>query len=306
MTTAPYTPGRVRANAFTVDVEEWFHICGAGPALGPPAWDALPSRVVSTTRMVLDELDAVGARATFFVLGWIAERHPGLVEEIRRAGHEIGSHGHLHERAYDLGPTRFLADFRRGAAALTAAGAGPVTVYRAPEWSINDRSLWALGLLAREGVRLDASMAPLRIVGSVGYPRVPHVTQTDAGALLECPPLVADRFGQVMPLGWGWGLRMTRPARTLRAIDRANQRGAPTVIMVHPWEIDPRPPRVSLPARLRFSHYFCLSGFRERLRVVLRGAEFGALSDLAAARAAWPAADVDRTAEPTAPRRAVR
>jgi polysaccharide deacetylase family protein (PEP-CTERM system associated) len=282
VTEAP--PRKVRANAFTVDVEDWFHICGVGGAIAPACWDDLPSRVVDTTRRLLGELDRAGVRATFFVLGWVAERHPALVAEIIAAGHEIGSHGHAHERAYELGADGFAADLRRSVRALRGAGAGDVTAFRAPEWSINHRSLWALDVLVREGFTTDASMAPLKIVGDVGYPRHPHVRATAAGPILELPPFVADRFGFVMPLGWGWGLRMSSPSRVLRTIQSANTAGIPAVFTVHPWEVDPDPPRVSLPPRLRFAHYFRLAGFRERLAAVLRGADFGALTDLAASR----------------------
>jgi polysaccharide deacetylase family protein (PEP-CTERM system associated) len=273
-----------RANAFTVDVEEWFHVCGAGGPIAPEHWDALPSRVVPTTRIVLDELERAGARGTFFVLGWVAERHPELVAEIVERGHEIGSHGHAHARAYDLGPAAFVEDVRRSVRALGAAGATEVTVFRAPEWSINDRAPWGLDALVREGFRADASMAPVRMVGSVCYPRRPHVRRTEAGSILELPPLVADRFGQVMPIGWGWGLRMSSAARVLRAIEHVNASGAPAVLMVHPWELDPDPPRAPMPPLLRFAHYFRLAGFGDRLRDVLRGADFGALRELAVAQ----------------------
>jgi len=154
-----------------------------------------------------------------------------------------------------------------------------VTMFRAPEWSINDRSLWALEALVSEGVCIDASMAPLRIVGDVGYPRYPHIRKTDAGPITEVPPLVADRFRQVMPMGWGWGLRMSSPRRVLRTIEAVNRAGLPAVLTVHPWELDPDPPRVRLPARLHFAHYFRLSGFGDRLRDVLAGATFGRIGD---------------------------
>ena len=164
--------------------------------------------------------------------------------------------------------------------AITAAGAPSVTMFRAPEWSINDRSLWALDTLVEEGVTVDASMAPLKMVGAVGYPRYPHRRHTRAGSITEVPPLVADRLWQVMPMGWGWGLRMSSPRRVLRTIEYANRAGVPAVLTVHPWELDPDPPRVRLPARLHFAHYFRLSGFGDRLRDVLAGATFGRIGDL--------------------------
>ncbi len=132
-------------NIFTVDLEEWFHICASGnESLEPEHWDRLQTRVEPTTRLLLELLDRRSIRATFFVVGWVAERHPELVETVRAAGHEIGSHGHLHQKVYALGPDAFRSDFRESIRVLSALGAGPVTLFRAPEWSINDRSLWAL------------------------------------------------------------------------------------------------------------------------------------------------------------------
>ena len=273
-------------NVFTVDLEEWFHICGVGGPLARENWDRLPSRVEATTRRLLDLLDDTGVPATFFVVGWVAERHPRLIELVTSAGHDVGSHGYAHERAYDLTPDAFQADVRASLAALRAGGVTGVRAYRAPEWSINGRSLWALPLLVREGIAVDASMAPLKIVGDVTYPRHPYVRQTAAGPLLEVPPLVADRFGQVMPMGWGWGLRMSSPARVLRTIESANREGVPAVLTVHPWELDPDPPRVRLPARLHFAHYFRLTGFEARLRRTLAGTTFGRLTDVAASETA--------------------
>src|SRR5262249_4360054 len=241
----------------------------------PEHWDHLPSRVDLTTRRLLDLLDAAHVRATFFVVGWVAERHPRLVADVAAAGHEIGSHSHLHRRGDELDAAGFRDDLRASMRALTDAGAPGITMFRAPEWSINDRSLWALDVLAHEGIRIDASMAPVKLVGSVRYPRYPHIRNTHAGPITEVPPLVADRFQQVMPIGWGWGLRMSSPRRVLRAIDGANRAGLPAVLTVHPWELDPHPPRIRLPARLQFAHYFRLGGFANRLREVLQRASFG-------------------------------
>ncbi|MEP6592046.1 MAG: polysaccharide deacetylase family protein [Acidobacteriota bacterium] len=273
-------------NALTVDVEEWFHICGI-PALQPGSWLRLPSRVETTTALMLDELDAAGITGTFFILGWIAERHPRLVETIRAAGHEIGSHGYWHRRVYELDREGFASDLRASVQAIVAAGGPAVSVFRAPEWSINRRSEWALAVLVEQGFAVDASMAPIRIVGDTSYPRGPHRRRTPLGPILEMPPLVADRFGQVVPMGWGWGLRMSAPRRVLREIARANGHGRPAVLTIHPWELDPDPPRVALPAGLRFAHYFRLDGFRQRLRDVLRNAPFGTLG-AAAAQAGSP------------------
>jgi len=267
-------------NCLTVDVEEWFHICGVGGPLSRDRWDGLPSRVVDNTRQLLGLLDRHQVRGTFFVLGWVAERYPRLVEEIVAAGHEIGSHGQFHDPVYELTPDTFAEELDRSVAALEAAGAAPVRGFRAPQWSINDRSMWALEVLSRKGFRFDSSLTPLRIVGNPDYPWVPHTRTTAAGDLLEFPPLVERRFGQTFPLGGGWGLRMTAPGRVLATMEARNRQGAPVALFVHPWEIDPDPPRVPLPLAKRFVHYFRLEGFASRLEVVLRGAEFAPMGDV--------------------------
>ena len=266
-------------NIFTVDLEDWFHICGVS-GLSSDRWRDLPSRVGETTQWLLDALDGAGVRGTFFVLGWIAEQHPQLVAAVRSAGHDIGSHGHHHLRAYELTAEAFAEDLRRSVQALRAAGVPRVTSFRAPEWSINERSLWALDILATEGFTTDASMAPVKLVGSPTFRRDPHMRETPAGAIMEVPPLVADRFGQVMPLGWGWGLRMSSPRKVLKRIEEVNRAGNPAVLAVHPWEFDVNPPRVQLPASLHFAHYFGLGGFRDRLRSIVGSASFGPISSI--------------------------
>jgi polysaccharide deacetylase family protein (PEP-CTERM system associated) len=267
-------------NCLTVDVEEWFHVCGAGGALAREHWDELPSRVVDNTHDLLDLLDGCGVRATFFVLGWVALRYPGLVAEIANAGHEIGSHGHLHRRVYELTSAAFSEELDQSLAALSAAGVRAVKGFRAPEWSINDRSLWAVEILARKGFQFDSSMAPLRIIGNPCYAQEPHALSTSSGPILEFPPLVDRRFGQNMPLGGGWGLRMSDPDRVIAAIDDRNDRGTPVALFVHPWEIDPDPPQAALHWPQRFAHYFRLAGFRDRLERVLRGAAFAPMGEV--------------------------
>ena len=267
-------------NCLTVDVEEWFHVCENEGPLAPSRWDLLPSRVVETTRDLLHLLDGCGVRGTFFILGWIAERYPALVAEIHEAGHEIGSHGHLHQPLYELVPDTFARDLAASRAALSAAGAPEVRGYRAPMWSINDRSLWALEELARNGFTFDSSMAPMKMVGNPDYPTQPHRRSTAGGDLVEFPPLVDRRFGHNMPLGLGWGLRMSSPRRVIRAIEDRNRNGVPVALAVHPWELDPDPPRASLPLAKRFGHYFRLDGFRVRLDDILRGASFAPMGEV--------------------------
>ena len=235
---------RVR-NFLTVDVEEWFHICGVDGPLAFDRWPSLPSRVEYTTDLALDLLARRGLRATFFVLGWIADRYPGLVARIVSAGHEVGSHGWSHRRVYELDEVSFEEELTRTDAALEAAGAPRPIGYRAPEWSINDRSLWALAVLARHGFRYDSSMAPLRLIGNPRYPQVPHRRETAGGPLLEVPPLVRPPLRPARPARRRMGAA-DEPARGGRQGDRRAQsaRRSRSTIFVHPWELDPSPPRV--------------------------------------------------------------
>jgi polysaccharide deacetylase family protein (PEP-CTERM system associated) len=270
-------------NAFTVDVEDWFHICGVEGELAADRWAALPARVEFTTDRLLHELEAAGVLGTFFVLGWVAERYPALVQRIKAAGHAVASHGHMHLRAHELGRDRFAADVASSVRALSNAGADRVTAFRAPEWSLNSATAWGFEVLSEQGFTTDASMAPVRLVGDPAYPRTPHRRQVANGSIVEVPPFVVDRWGNAMPLGWGWALRYSRPRTVIRAIERANREGRPAVLTVHPWEIDPDPPRVRLPPRLYFSHYFQLDGFLDRLRTVLRHVPFTSLGAVASA-----------------------
>ena len=266
-------------NAFTVDLEEWFHICGAGGPLAASNWPALPSRVVRTTRDLLALLDTCGVRATFFVVGWVAERYPELVTEVHAAGHEIGAHSFAHRRVYELSPAVFGADLDRNLDALGAAGVTTVRGFRAPEWSINDRSLWALDVLAEKGFAFDSSMTPLRIVGNPSYPQAPHVRSTPYGPIAEFPPLVGRWLGQQVPLGGGWGLRLSRPRTVIQEVERRNRVGQHVALFVHPWEIDDDPPRARLGPAAHFVHYAGLDGFRNRLAEVLRAVPLGPMSD---------------------------
>ena len=196
-------------------LEDYFHVGAFNRVIQRGQWNRFETRLEKNTDRVLALFERHGVKATFFVLGWVAERYPRLVRTIAAAGHVIGSHGHRHDRVYTLDIDRFTADLRASIAALTGAGSGPITCYRAPEWSINERSPWALDVLAREGITLDSSRAPMRIVGDPAYVQHPHTIRTDHGMLIEAPPFVTRRLGQQIPYGGGWGLRERPPPSTL-------------------------------------------------------------------------------------------
>lgn len=239
----------------TVDVEEWFHVCGHPTYDVPDRWESFPSRVVPSTERLLDILDGASSRATFFVVGWVARRHPGLVRQIADAGHEIACHGDLHRRAGTMTVAEFRADLRAARAALEDAAAAPVVAFRAPEWSLKSTESPHLATLVEEGFRVDSSLLAVPPIGDIGNPLRPTVLHTRAGALLEVPPLVGTFFGQAAMLGGGWTSRLSREARVVRAVDEALGRGESPVLYVHPWEADEAHPSMDLPAVARLVHF---------------------------------------------------
>ncbi|MCD4726621.1 MAG: polysaccharide deacetylase family protein, partial [Pirellulales bacterium] len=192
-------------NVFTVDVEDYFQVSAFEKHVRRDQWDQWESRVVSNTHHILQLLDRHHVRATFFVLGWVAQRHPRLVREIHACGHEIGSHGYWHRLVYQQTPEEFRTDLRRSRDALQETLGRPVTAYRAASFSITRQSLWALEILVEEGFLVDSSVFPIRHdrYGIPGAEPGPHRLETPAGSLWEFPPSVARLAGMNLPVGGG-------------------------------------------------------------------------------------------------------
>jgi succinoglycan biosynthesis protein ExoA len=277
------TPSTVRPplNALTIDVEDYFQVSGFDHIVDRAHWGDFSSRVEASTHRLLDRLAEAGAHATFFVLGWVAERHPRLVRSIRAAGHEIGCHSYWHRLIYDLTPEQFRRDLREGLDVLEDILGEPVTCFRAPSFSITRRSLWALDILIEEGVRIDSSIYPTHHdrYGIPGTPLAPHRIEREAGGLWEFPPPVLRRLGYPLPLGGGGYFRLFPYALTRAGLGQINRDGRPFAAYLHPWEVDPRQPRLK-PGVLRgFRHYVNLRRTEPRLRRLLRDFRFGTLSE---------------------------
>ncbi|UCD91097.1 MAG: polysaccharide deacetylase family protein [Desulfobacterales bacterium] len=233
-------------NILTVDVEDWFHICGIEDMIPADRWSRLESRVSDNTLKILMVLQKKRIKATFFVLGSVAEKHPSLVKAIQRHGHEIATHGYSHQRVYTMSPEAFRKDLRKSVSIISEITGCGINGYRAPEWSIRDDSLWALDILQEEGFLYDSSMAPLPIIGNSGYAKTPYEINLDGGRLWEVPPLVAVTPLVNLPLGGGWGLR-TFPYSLIRSsIRRLNHQGQPALIYLHPREFDRANPYIRL------------------------------------------------------------
>jgi len=239
-------------NILTIDVEDWFHICGVEKLIPEASWPELESRVTTNTKKILTVLQQGGVKATFFVLGFVAERYPDLIKEISRAGHEIATHGYAHRRVYEMSPSSFRHDLKNAVNTLSGITGYPIKGYRAPEWSIRNDSLWALDILQQEGFEYDSSMAPLPIIGNPKYATIPCKVMLDQGHLWEFPPLVRKTPLVNLPLGGGWGLR-TFPYTVIRStIRKLNDQGHPAVIYLHPREFDLDNPRIALPLATKF------------------------------------------------------
>jgi polysaccharide deacetylase family protein (PEP-CTERM system associated) len=235
------------APILTVDVEDWFHVCGE-PRFsgGPDTWETRVKRVHVGTERLLALLDGSGSFATFFVLGWVARKSPSLVRRIADAGHEVASHGDLHRRLFEMTLDELREDLRRAKGTLEDVLGRAVVSFRAPEWSMRTPANPALAVLVEEGFRVDSSLVPAPPVGLATNPERPTFLATAAGEILEVPPLMGTFFFRRAMLGGGVCSRMSRFARVLGAIDGARARGVPPVLYCHPWELDPEHPPMRL------------------------------------------------------------
>lgn len=274
----------VPLNALTVDVEDYYHVSAFERRIDRADWDQYESRVTDNTRRILDLLDRRETKATFFVLGWIAQRQPELVREIHRRGHEIGSHSYWHRLIYELSPEEFRRDLRQSRAALEDAIGEPVRAHRAPSFSITQQSLWAFDILAEEGFVMDSSVFPIRHdrYGIPGARPDIHRLDTRAGPLWEFPMSVARLAGIKLPVGGGGYFRLYPIRWTLRLLRRINRLERRSfVFYIHPWEIDPGQPRLRACGWLsRARHYLNLASTEKKLDLLLGTFRFGRLSDV--------------------------
>ncbi len=242
---------------FSVDVEEHFQVSAFERVVSRETWDSHPSRVVANTHRVLDLLAETGQHATFFTLGWVADRHPGLVNAIAERGHEIASHSYWHERVTTLDRDRFREEIRRSKRVLEDVVGKPVIGYRAPSFSIVPGLEWTFDLLLEEGYRYDSSLFPISRRG-YGYPGAhpdPHIVTTASGPLREIPIATATVGPFRLPAGGGGYLRHLPFRLTQLAFRQASARSASAMFYIHPWEVDPDQPRLAVDWLTHRRHY---------------------------------------------------
>jgi polysaccharide deacetylase family protein (PEP-CTERM system associated) len=258
------------ANALTVDVEEYFQVSALAPHIARSEWDRMPCRVERNVDTLLELLAASGSQATFFTLGWIAERYPGLVRRLVAAGHELASHGYAHQRATDQTPTEFLEDIGKAKALLEDIGSVEVKGYRAPSFSIGPSTRWAFGCIAKAGYRYSSSVYPIQH-DHYGMPDAPRFPYRAYDGLLEIPVTTARLLSRNVPAGGGGYFRLMPYALSRALIRRVNitERRA-AVFYLHPWELDAGQPRIrGTTLKTRFRHYLNLHRTQPRLRRLL-------------------------------------
>lgn len=270
-------------NAMSIDVEDYYHVSVFDGIVPRVQWDQMESRVVVNTTRLLDLFDEFNVRGTWFVLGWVCERHPDLVAAIAQRGHEVASHGYAHRLIYDQTPQAFREDVRRAKQLLEDATGRRVFGYRAPSYSITPRSLWALDVLLEEGYTYDSSIFPIRH-DRYGIPvseRQAYPLARTAGTLFEVPGSTTTVAGMNLPIGGGGYFRILPYWWTRWGISRLNKdEGRPAVFYLHPWEIDPEQPRLKVGLLSRFRHYRNLDDTEARLRQLLQDFRFDTVNSL--------------------------
>jgi polysaccharide deacetylase family protein (PEP-CTERM system associated) len=269
-------PAHALTNALTIDVEDWFQVSAMAPYIRREDWPARECRVERNVDRLLQMLAAQGVQATFFTLGWVAERYPQLVRRIVAAGHELASHGYGHERASELDRSALRADLTRAKALLEDIGGVAVRGYRAPSFSIGAANLWAFDTLAETGHAYSSSLYPIRH-DHYGMPEAPRFAHRRGEGLIEIPVTTLRLGARNWPGSGGGWFRLYPYPLSRWMVERVNQVDRqPAVFYMHPWEIDPGQPRVpGIDARTRLRHYLNIGRTEQRLQRLLQDFRWG-------------------------------
>ena len=270
-------------NAFSIDVEDYFQVSALASHFPRQTWDQQPCRVERNVDRMLVMLDDTDSKATFFTLGWVAERYPAMVKRIVAAGHELASHGYGHQRASDLSRTEFSEDIRHAKTILEDLSGRSVVGYRAPSFSIGENNLWALDTLGEAGYQYSSSIYPIRH-DHYGMPNAPRFAfkPDDSKALLELPATTIRLLNRNFPAAGGGYFRLLPYRLSCWSITRVNQSdNQPCIFYCHPWEIDPDQPRPSgMKLKTRFRHYVNLGKTESKLRNLLADFSWGRIDEI--------------------------
>ena len=277
-----------QTHILSVDVEDYFQVEAFSASVTRHSWELRPSRVVANTRRVLDLFDLYQAKATFFFVGWVAERFPELVREVQSRGHELACHSYWHRTVYSLTLAEFREDTRRAKLVIEDISGEAVNGYRAPSWSITKNCLWALDVLAEEGFTYDSSIYPIHhdLYGVPGGRRFPYTHACCNGLTIrEFPPATLRLLGTNFPVAGGGYLRIFPSAYTKLAFRKFEKTYRERVVVyLHPWELDPEQPRLNGPLKSRLRHYTNLRGMHAHVSAILERHRFARFSDVLAAQ----------------------
>ena len=269
---------RPMLNALSIDVEDYFHVEAFATRISPDDWHTFAPRVEKNVDLILDILSKHEVFATFFILGWVADRFPGVVRRIADSRHEVGCHGYAHQHIQRQTPEKFRQDVRTARKSLMDQIQKPVHCYRAPSFSITRSTLWALEILAEEGFKIDSSIFPVRhdLYGIPDADRFPHWRN----GIVEFPPTTIRRANNNFGVAGGGYLRLLPYGITRWAIREINEiEGQPAMVYFHPWELDPEQPRISAPLRSRLRHYTNLGGMQKKIECLLSDFRFTTVSE---------------------------
>ncbi|QEG42473.1 XrtA system polysaccharide deacetylase [Roseimaritima ulvae] len=279
--TAPNGPPARITHALTVDVEDYFQVSAFEHRVSRSSWENRECRVEANTDKLLALFDRCDVRGTFFILGWVASHYPQLVQRIAAAGHEIASHGYWHRLVYDLTPEQFADDIQKSKAAIFDACQIEPTAYRAPSFSIVERSLWALDILSEQGFTTDSSIFPIRGHDRYGMPNAKqeiHTLPTASDRIQEFPPTLETVAGIKVPIGGGY-FRLLPASVTSAAIRKIEAQNRPAMFYIHPWEVDPQQPRITgVGSKNRFRHYVGLKRTEAKLEKLISSHRFGTMT----------------------------
>ncbi|MBM3251445.1 MAG: DUF3473 domain-containing protein [Candidatus Omnitrophica bacterium] len=266
-------------NALTVDLEEWYHISGIDEFLENIDLNKFANRVFNNTVKLLDIFSKHNVKATFFVLGSIAERFPALIKRVDQEGHEIATHGFYHTQIYKQTPEEFSGELKNAIKLLSDIIGKKILGFRAPDFSITNKSLWALDILIEQGIKYDCSVFPIKHprYGIAGAPRLAYKIKD---GLIEFPPSTIRILNLNFPVAGGAYLRILPYNIIKAAIGHLNRGNNPANIYIHPWEIDPDQPRIKMPFSRRFAHYTNLYSTEKKLESLLKNFKFATVKEV--------------------------
>lgn len=270
----------IMINAMTVDLEDWHHSIDSIPF---EDWDKYESRIEKNTYKILEVFNHSDIKATFFILGYIAQKYPSLVKEISSLGHEIATHGHSHRLIYRQTPQEFREDLKRSINVIEDVSQQKVLGFRAPYWTITKESYWALDILLDEGIKYDSSIYPIKtyLYGIPDSPVYPYVIKENNGEkLIEFPPSTVAVFGKRVPVAGGFYMRLLPYWFIQSGIRKINNEGQSAIIYIHPPEFDPQKPVLKLPFKEKILHYYNLDVMEGKIRHLVSEFKFGTIKEI--------------------------